>query len=161
MNIYEIDSALEALIDPETGELLDEDAFIALQMERNQKIENTVLWYKNTVAEYEAVKAESEALRKRSDALKSKSERLKEWINHILNGEKFKTARCSVTFRSSESVECENEAATIQWAEKNGNTDCLSYKPPSILKTALKEKLRSGIEIPGAHIVKKTSVVVK
>ena len=40
MNLYEIDKAILACIDPETGELLDEAALEDLQMERTQKIKN-------------------------------------------------------------------------------------------------------------------------
>ena len=42
LSLYHIDQALEALIDPETGELLDYDAVEQLQMDRERKIENMV-----------------------------------------------------------------------------------------------------------------------
>lgn len=38
MNLYEIDKAILACIDPETGELIDEEALAALQMEREKKL---------------------------------------------------------------------------------------------------------------------------
>ena len=38
MTLYEIDSAIQALVDPESGELMDYDAFAALQMEREVKL---------------------------------------------------------------------------------------------------------------------------
>ena len=44
MNIYEIDRAITDLFDAETGEIIDFDALAALQMERDQKIENVALW---------------------------------------------------------------------------------------------------------------------
>lgn len=47
MTIYEIDARMAGLIDPETGELLDYEAFASLQMEREAKIENMALWYKD------------------------------------------------------------------------------------------------------------------
>ena len=47
LSLYHIDQALEALIDPETGELLDYDAFEQLQMDREHKIENMVCWSKS------------------------------------------------------------------------------------------------------------------
>ena len=40
MNLYEIDKAILELVDEETGEIADWDAFEQLQMEREQKIEN-------------------------------------------------------------------------------------------------------------------------
>ena len=43
MNLYEIDAAITALVDPETGEVSDFDAFDQLSMARDQKIENLSL----------------------------------------------------------------------------------------------------------------------
>ena len=51
MKLYEINAALEALVDPETGELMDYDAFEALNLARDEKIEGMALWYKDMVAE--------------------------------------------------------------------------------------------------------------
>ena len=36
MTLYEIDSRLEALVDPETGEIADLESFEALDMEHNR-----------------------------------------------------------------------------------------------------------------------------
>ena len=47
MTLYEIDAALAALMDPETGEIADIAAFEQLQMDRQTKIENVALWRKN------------------------------------------------------------------------------------------------------------------
>lgn len=57
MNLYEIDKAILACIDPETGELIDEAALQDLQMERTQKIKNVALWLKNLNASAAAYKA--------------------------------------------------------------------------------------------------------
>ena len=51
MNLYEIDAAITACIDPETGEVLDEEALNALHMERSAKVESVALWIKNLNAE--------------------------------------------------------------------------------------------------------------
>ena len=58
LSLYHIDQALEALIDPETGELLDYDAFEQLQMDREHKIENMVCWSKSLDAEAKAIRDE-------------------------------------------------------------------------------------------------------
>ena len=58
MNLYEIDAAITALVDPETGEVSDFDAFDQLSMARDQKIENMALYYKKLVADAGAYKAE-------------------------------------------------------------------------------------------------------
>ena len=69
MKLYEINAALEALVDPETGELMDYDAFEALQMARDDKIEGMALWYKDMVAEAKAIKEEADTLTARRKAL--------------------------------------------------------------------------------------------
>ena len=62
MTIYDIDSAIAALVDPETGELGDYEAFQRLQLAREAKIENLALLYKETRATAEAIKAEADKL---------------------------------------------------------------------------------------------------
>lgn len=159
--LYKIDQRLYDLVDPETGEILDESAFASLQMDRAEKIENLVLWYKNTVAEYEDVKKEAEVHMSRCRTLSKNADRLKALIDYFLCGDAFKTSRCQVSYRSSESVEWEDTAGLISWAEENGYVECLSYKPPQVLKTAVKDLLKAGVPVPGAEIVKKRNVVVK
>lgn len=68
MNLYEIDKAILACIDPETGELIDEEALAALQMERTEKIKNVALWLKNLNASVTALKAERDAFDERMKA---------------------------------------------------------------------------------------------
>ena len=58
MNIYQIDQEILNLVDPETGEIMDWEAFDALQMAREAKIENVACWYKNLVAEAAAIRQE-------------------------------------------------------------------------------------------------------
>ena len=56
MSIYDIDAAIVSLIDTETGEVSDEEAFDALQMERDKKAEHIGLWFKDLTAEAKAIK---------------------------------------------------------------------------------------------------------
>ena len=50
MTIWEIDQAMQTLVD-ENGELLDYEAFSALVMEREKKLENVACWVVNLEAE--------------------------------------------------------------------------------------------------------------
>ena len=77
MTLYEIDQAIQGLVDPETGELMDYEAFAALQMDRDAKIENMALWYKDLMADAKAIKEEADTLNERRKALENKAERLK------------------------------------------------------------------------------------
>lgn len=158
MKLYEIDQQLASLIDPETGELLDYETFEHLQIERTDKIEGMALWYKGIAAEAAAIKAEADSLIKRGKSLDSQAERLKAYISMILDGEKFSTPRCAVSFRKSASLEVTDPDALIAWAEKSGHMDCVRYKPPEISKQAVTELIKSGTEVPSAHINYKKNV---
>ena len=118
MTLYEIDQAIQGLVDPETGELMDYEAFAALQMDA--KIENMALWYKDLMADAKAIKEEADTLNERRKALENKAERLKSYLSLALDGEKFQTARCSVTFRKTSSIQVSNPEALIRWLEQNG-----------------------------------------
>lgn len=80
MNIFDIDIAMYSLIDDETGEIKDYEAFEALQMERNAKIENTALWIKTLVAEGKAIREEEKALAERRRRAESRIESLKNYL---------------------------------------------------------------------------------
>ena len=104
MTIYEIEAAILETVDEETGEIIDLERLEALEMERDRKISNVACWIKDLKAEAEAIKAEKQALEKRQKAAENKAERLKEWLQGILQGEKFKDSRCSISYRKSEKV---------------------------------------------------------
>lgn len=90
-SLYEINSQIEqawgASIDPETGEIINEEAMQAineLSMARDEKIENIALAYKNTCAEAEALKAEKLALQKRQASAEKKAEWLKQYLSQYM-----------------------------------------------------------------------------
>lgn len=161
MDIYEIDQQIRSLIDPETGEIMDFECFEQLNMLRNDKVENLALWYKNICAEAAAIKAEADILLKRGRRLDSQSERLREYIAMILDGEKFSTPRCSVTFRKSSSLDVPNPNEVIDWAQRTGHLACIRQKPPELEKKAVSELLKSGVEVPGAEIKTQNNVTIR
>lgn len=163
--LYEQDpriAEIMEMVDPDTGEWLGEEAFLNLQMEESEKTEALILEYKNLCALAVSIKEEIKALSSRAASLSNQAENKRKYIAFRLNGEKFETARCSVRYRSSESVTWDDTAQVIGWAETSGHVDCLSYKPPDVLKTKLKDFLCEGVEIPGGvRIEKKRNMVVK
>ena len=62
MSIYDIDKSIVALMDMETGEITDEQAFDQLQMARDEKIENIGCYLKDSLAEAKAIKEEEDNL---------------------------------------------------------------------------------------------------
>lgn len=163
MKLYEIDEQLAQCFDQETGELIMPEVFEQLSMAREEKIEGILLYLKDTKAEAEAIAAEIKSLTARKKAAESRAEGLKSYIKYVLAGEKFKTARVAVSYRSvdaAELVEGVSEEVFREWAKANRD-DLLTYKEPEISKTALKEALMNGDDIPGAHIVNKQAIIIK
>jgi inhibitor of KinA sporulation pathway (predicted exonuclease) len=170
MNIYEIDrnfadtmEEIMLVFDEETGEVTDIDKFEELkrrlnelQEERNTKISNVACWYKQLCAEAEAIKAEKMALAKRQQTAEKKAENLKKYLEYALQGEKFKDARVSISYRKSKSVafsdnfDCRNLPEEFQK---------ITYEPK---KTEIKKAIEEdGIDFPGVEIVEKTSMQIK
>lgn len=161
MNLYNIDAAITALVDPETGEILNYEAFEALQMEREQKIENMALWHKNLTAEAEAIRAEEINLATRRKDIVAKAEKLEANIKEALGGEKFSTPRVACSFRSSQKVEIQDEAAFIRTMQEGQHFEFLSYPPPSANRTAIKQAIKAGQTVEGAELVKNISISIK
>mgnify|MGYP002869034333 CR=1 FL=1 len=160
MTLYEIDASLMALVDEETGEILDREAFDALVMERDTKIENVGLWIKNENAMAEALKKEIEGLTARKKTAENRVKRLKDYLLYALQGEKFSTSKVKISYTSSTATKFEDESAFIAWAKEN-HPDLLRVKDPEIAKTEVKAALNAGEKLPGASLEKNTSVIIK
>lgn len=152
MTLYEINKQILECIS-EDGEVLDEDCLTALSMERDEKIESVALWVKDLKAEAAAYKAEKEAFAARQKAAESKVESLTKWLSDALQGQKFKTTKCDVSFRKSQRVVIDDmkQIPDVYW----------KYAEPTADKTAIKEALKEGAAIAGAHIEESTNISVK
>ena len=161
MNLYEIDSAIAALVDPETGEIQNYGAFEELQMARDQKIENMALVLKNAAAASAAIKAEIDALKARKEAADKTVERMKEYLTQATGGQKFETARVRLSFRSSTRVEIDDEISLLDWLERNNKESCIKYKMPEISRSEVGKLLKDGQEVPGAILAEYSNIQVK
>lgn len=163
MTIYEIDNRIAELVDPETGELLDYDAFASLQMERDTKIENMALWYKDLTAEAKAIREEEKALAERRKSAENKAERLKAYLDEALAGQSYKSARVSVSYRKSMALDIADEdvATVIKELETCGLDSCLMYQAPKISKTELTKALKAGAVVPGAELVERVNIQIR
>ena len=162
MTIYEIDQQIADIlsqVDEETGEVMfDPTAIMELQMERDRKCENLALAYKNMTAEAKAIKDEIDNLSKRLKTVQNEAERAKGFLELVLGGEAFKTAKVVVSYRKTKAVEVTPDF--LPWAMEH-NQALLRVKAPEPDKTALKKALDAGVEIPGAYIVEKKSTQIK
>ena len=158
MKLYEIDNAILECIDFETGEIVDTDRLEALKMEREAKIENVALWIKDLKAEAEAIKVEKLALAERQKVAENKAESLKKWLAYALDGEKFSTARCSVSFKKTEAVEVTEEGIANLMKKHD---DLLKYKAPEPDKIAIKQAIKDGLTVDGVQLVQNISTIIK
>lgn len=160
MNLYEIDRSIEEvltnLVDDETGEVNEDklDELNQLNMDRENKIENCVLYAKSLKAEAEAIMAESKALADRASRKLNRAENILQYVDSSLCGEPFETARCTVTYRPSQTVEIVNLDAI---PDELCNFE--TKKKPS--KADIKKLLRSGKAVTGAILVDHKRMQVK
>ena len=152
--LYQIESAIMDCMDMETGEILDVEGLEALQMEREQKLENIACFIKNLDSDAAAFAAEEKAFAERRKAAERKANGLREYLTQALQGEKFKTTRCEVNFRTSEAVEITDEIL-VPFAYM---TEKRSLQPN---KTAIKTALKAGEMIDGCQLVKRYNINVR
>ncbi|MCD8207062.1 MAG: siphovirus Gp157 family protein, partial [Bacteroidales bacterium] len=89
------------------------------------------------------------------------AESLRNWLAYALNGEKFSTPKCEVSFRRSTAVDIEDEDKFLEWCQKNQRDDLLTFKEPTISKRAIMDALKMGWEIPYCRLEERKNVGVK
>lgn len=156
MNLFEINQQIMncAEIDPETGEIINIEQIEALQMDFSEKAENVACWIKNLEAEIKALDEQEKTFKERKERAKKKAESLKQYLSGALDGQKFSTARCMVSFRRTNKVNVLGES--IIPAEYI--TETVTRKPN---KTAISAAIKSGAELPGCELVESLSMSVK
>lgn len=160
MTLYEIDNRLQELVDPETGEIADYEAFEALDMERTHKLENMACWVKNMEATANGIASEVKSLQARKAAIVKRAERISGYLQEALAGQKFETPKCSITYRNSTAVVIDDSTTLVEYLEGHGHTGCITYGEPKIDKKELKKLLNDG-EVPGASLVQRQNMQIK
>lgn len=152
MKLYEINEAILACVDPETGEA-DPEKLDELMLMREEKLENLALWVKDLKAEADAIRAEEKVLAERRQAKERKAESIKKYLEKELAGQKFETSRAVCSFRKSQKVE-------ITDLDKIPD-DYLRYSLPTADKAAIKAAIKDGIDIEGAELVDSVTMSIK
>lgn len=153
-SLYEINQAIMACVDSETGEIIDQEALDALMIYKDDKIEGIALWIKNLTSDALAFKAEKEAFATRQKAAERKAESLKKYLAYVLDGQKFHTNRCAVSFRKSEKVEILDELVIPDQFVRERT----SREPD---RAAIKEAIKAGLEVNGCQLVESFCTQIK
>lgn len=158
--LYEIENQIQDLIakafDPETGELIDTDAvdqLDELEMERDRKIENIALYIKNLRSDAVQYKAEKEIFAKKQKSAENRADSLEAYLQGFLHGEKYKSTKVSITYRTSQSVhiDCEPWLLPDKFQKVEYSAD----------KTELKKALKNGEQISGVWLSDNISMQIK
>jgi hypothetical protein len=151
MTLYDIDQAIMDCVDPDTGEV-DVERMESLMLERDTKVEGIALWIIDLKADAESMRREIDRLTTKKRVTENKIESLKAFLANALDGEKFKSAKCAVSYRKSAGVVVDNEEAIPLDYWKVHYT---------VNKTAIKDAIAKGEYVPGAHIQENNSVIIK
>ena len=104
-------------------------------------------------AEAEALKVEKQAFEKRQKTCENRAESLKQWLAAALNGERFKTTKCDISFRTAKSVNVTDVFAL--------ESRFLKFSDPTADKTAIKKAIEAGEQVSGAELIERKSVTIK
>lgn len=153
-NLYQIDREIMACVDAETGEIIDFERLSELQMEREAKVEGVALYIKNLQADALAYKAEKDAFAYREQQAQKKVDGLKKWLATALDGQKFSTAKCAISFRRSEQVDIPDESKVPAIYMK----EVVASKPD---KVAIKNAIKAGLTVEGCSLVENLNTQIK
>lgn len=161
MTLYEIDKriedAMERAVDPETGEIISDEAMAELEqldMDREEKIENTAMYYKNLMSDADQLKAEAKKLTDRASAAQRKADSLKRYLSFSLDGQNFKRGTVAISYRKGISVQIDDVWELPAKYRR--------FKDPEPDKTAIRLALKADPEsVPGASLVETQNIQIK
>ena len=158
-NLFEynekIDEIIAKAID-ENGAVIDEELVAeldCLEMERAEKIDNCIKFYKSRKALAEALKAEKKAIGDRQRIAENECDSIKRYLGAALAGEKWESIAGKISYKASKEVHIDDENDIPEEYMR-------IKKDPN--KTALKEAiLKDGEIIKGVWVEEKTNTIIK
>lgn len=168
-SLYEINQTYKAFLDQIASSDIPEEAIAdtleALDGEFDDKADNIACYIKSLLSDAQAIKAEEDALAERREAKKHKADSLQNYLYQqfkLRGKDKLETPRNVLKIRKNPpSVLIDDEAAFIEWAKTQNDTDMLTIKDPAINKTAVKNALKAGTKVPHAQLVAGEKLSIK
>lgn len=162
MKLYEIPEeyrkVLEGVqVDEETGEILGTDALVEFAGDLNETIKNTGLYLFELDSEAQQIDAQIKRLKARKDGMKRRAETLKNLMLDAMTSTGLKKVSDPLV-----TVYLRKSTATI--------VDNMELIPKDLLRVkvetspdlvAISKTIKSGIEVPGAHLEERQNVNIK
>lgn len=169
MKLYEISADYQRFQEQvESGEIPEEaiaDTLEAIDGEFDDKVDNIACMIKSLLAEAKEIKSERDALDGRMKQKQKTADRLTRSLKDqmFFSGRtKVETPRNVVRIcNNPASVEFDDEETFISFARANELDNLLSYSQPKPNKTAIKDVLKDGVELPGVRLVKGKRLDIK
>lgn len=157
MTLYDYIKEIEEIIVSSTDEdgVISDDVMEkldALELEKADKVDNCIKYYKSRKAMAEALKAEKMAIARRQQIAENDAERMRDYLAYCLGGEKWESIAGKVSYRKSKAVEIDDlEQIPEEYLKYDVKAD----------KTAIKKELEQGATIIGCHLEENTSTIIK
>ncbi len=166
MKLYEYDEIIETLyraeksedgVDAETGMVFDITLLDALEMERDKKIENALLYAEQLKADADDISEYAKRLTERARAKKNTAESIKQWLisrMREVKQTKFETPRIRASLSVTENGKTEitdKERIPEEYRKYSWTADL----------TAIKNAIKGGEEVPGACLIDSVTLRVK
>ena len=154
MKLFEINEAIADLIDFETGEIMDIEAFDNLKLERKDKLTNIALLYKNMTSDAKQLKELEKEYSDRRKRCEKTAEWCKETLARELNGEKLddEKKRFSISWRRSEKlIILDEKAISDEWIKTEIKYDV----------AGMKSAMKSGEAVSGVELIQNQSIQIK
>lgn len=162
MKLYEIPEeyrkVLEGVqVDEETGEILGTDALVEFAGDLNETIKNTGLYLFELDSEAQQIDAQIKRLKSRKDGMKRRADTLKNLMLDAMTSSGLKKVSDPLV-----TVYLRKSTATI--------VDNIELIPKDLLRVkvetspdlvAISKTIKSGIEVPGAHLEERQNVNIK
>lgn len=160
-SLFDYVKAIDEIIASNTDEdgVISEDVLAeldALEMAKNEKVDNCISYIKSRRAMAEMLKAEKQAIDKRQKHAENEAERVAQYLTFCLAGDKWESAAGQVSYRKSEAVIVDDEIAFEEFGEYAITK--IEIKPD---KKAIKDAIKGGAEIPGVHLEERQSTIIK
>jgi len=168
MNLYQINNEVKRLIedsvDAETGEIAEEafEKLNALELSKQEVINNTALTYKEIDNFRTAIKNEIARLKDIDRSVSRKQELIRRYLSqNIGEGEKIQTENYTITWRKSAKIVQDDNLISLEELKKRNNDSVREKVVLELDKKYLTELAKAGKPLPeGVQYVKINNIKI-